>query len=67
MLNDFYINRLDYLKNMSDQEAADILKTIQFNMPRFSDKTHKTMKLICAIVKAIEALEERGIKLWQKK
>lgn len=46
MLNDFYINRLDYLKNMSDQEAADILKTIRFNMPRYSDKTYNTNQSI---------------------
>lgn len=30
MSEDFYANHLDRLKNMSDQEAADILKTIHF-------------------------------------
>ena len=27
MLNDFYMNRLDYFKNMSDQEATDMCIT----------------------------------------
>lgn len=59
MSEDFYANHLDHLKNMSDQEAADILKTIHFNLPRYSDKTYNTMRLIGAIAKAIDALEER--------
>lgn len=44
---------------MSDQEADDILKTIHFNLPRYSDKTYNAMRLIGAIAKAIDALEER--------
>lgn len=48
------------IANMSDQEAADILKrhlqAIQF--PRGNEKSTQTLRLIRAISKGIEALEK---------
>lgn len=51
------------IANMSDREAVDILRGFlkhgQITMGRENGKTTETLKLIRAISKGIEALEER--------
>lgn len=57
----FYRQMYEYM-NMSDQEAADILrrhiKMVQF--PRGNGKSTQTLRLMRAIAKGIEALERRN-------
>lgn len=56
----------DYMKiaHMSDQEAIDILRNLLKNsgiaLGRGNGKTTQTLKLIRAISKGMEALEERS-------
>lgn len=54
------------IANMTDKEAVDILKGFlkhsQFMMGRGNGKRIETLKLIRAISKGIEALEERNDK-----
>lgn len=57
----FYHQMYEYM-NMSDQEAADILrrhiKMVQF--PRGNGKSTQTLRLMRAIAKGIEVLERRN-------
>lgn len=54
------------IANMSDEEAVDILRGFlkygRFMMGRGNGKLDRTLKLIRAISKGIEALEERNDK-----